>query len=250
MHPLRKFNKNACAAFTLAEVLIVLGIIGIIAELTIPDLYANFQAQVTVTRLKKSYSVLSQAYTMAVSENGSPDTWGLTTDGSGATVMLGKLKTYLKVTKDCGTGGNCFPDVDYKHFHVASLWGNGNTDSGIAKCDLADGTILAAIVSSSDCSTNFGNSSDLQSICGYYYVDINGFNGPNQVGKDFFLIYLTKNGLIPTGTSDETKYGFTNGCTDANASGWGCTAWTIYNGNTDYLTCPSSLSWTGNIKCP
>lgn len=48
-------------AFTLAEVLITMGIIGIVAALTIPALIANYQKQVTVDRLKKSFSVISNA---------------------------------------------------------------------------------------------------------------------------------------------------------------------------------------------
>ena len=47
-------------AFTLAEVLITLGIIGIVATMTIPTLLANYQKKVTATRLKTSYSKMMQ----------------------------------------------------------------------------------------------------------------------------------------------------------------------------------------------
>ena len=90
-------------AFTLAEVLIVLGIIGIVAELTIPTLMNNVQNQVTVVTVKKAYSTLSQAYTMAVQDNGIPDTWGGggTLDlETGANLMINTFATYLKYTKE------------------------------------------------------------------------------------------------------------------------------------------------------
>lgn len=55
-------------AFTLAEVLITLGIIGVVAAMTIPVLVQKYKEQATVTRVKKFYSVFSQAYTMAINE--------------------------------------------------------------------------------------------------------------------------------------------------------------------------------------
>ena len=48
-------------AFTLAEVLITLGIIGIVSAMTIPTLINNYQKKVTVTRLQQTYSMLNQA---------------------------------------------------------------------------------------------------------------------------------------------------------------------------------------------
>ena len=55
------FDNISKAAFTLAEVLITLGIIGIVAALTMPALIANYQKQVTLNGLKKAYSQLAQA---------------------------------------------------------------------------------------------------------------------------------------------------------------------------------------------
>ena len=47
-------------AFTLAEVLITLGIIGVVASLTLPSVIQNYKKQVTVNQLKKAYSTLGQ----------------------------------------------------------------------------------------------------------------------------------------------------------------------------------------------
>lgn len=57
-------------AFTLAEVLITLGIIGVVASLTIPALVGKHQKKVTAIRLKHFTSVWRNAYTYAVNENG------------------------------------------------------------------------------------------------------------------------------------------------------------------------------------
>lgn len=69
--------------FTLAEVLITLGIIGVVAAMTMPSLIANHQEKVTVTKVKKVYSILSQAYLIAVEEYGTPDEWGTTARDAG-----------------------------------------------------------------------------------------------------------------------------------------------------------------------
>ena len=61
--------------FTLAEVLITLGIIGIIAALTIPGLIAGWQKKVVVNKLKHSYSVLSNAFLQASQVHGDPTEW-------------------------------------------------------------------------------------------------------------------------------------------------------------------------------
>ena len=66
-------NKNL--AFTLAEVLITLGIIGIVAAMTIPTLIANYQKQQTVSKLKKFYSTINQAIKLSEVDNGFAAQW-------------------------------------------------------------------------------------------------------------------------------------------------------------------------------
>lgn len=55
-----KIVRRKSIAFTLVEVLITIGIIGIVAALTIPNLITNYQKRITLTRLKKQYSQLNQ----------------------------------------------------------------------------------------------------------------------------------------------------------------------------------------------
>ena len=63
------------AAFTLAEVLVTLGIIGVVAALTMPALIQNYSNQVVETRLKKFYSTMNQAIAMSIKDNGDVETW-------------------------------------------------------------------------------------------------------------------------------------------------------------------------------
>ena len=58
--------------FTLAETLITLGIIGVVAALTIPTLIANYQKHETVTKLQRAISVINQAYKLSFDDVGEP----------------------------------------------------------------------------------------------------------------------------------------------------------------------------------
>ena len=72
---LPSLNEKRKAAFTLAEVFITLGVIGVVAALTIPTLIAKHQKQVFVNRVKQTYSIVSNAMISAVAEYGAPNTW-------------------------------------------------------------------------------------------------------------------------------------------------------------------------------
>ena len=59
-------------AFTLAEVLITLGIIGVVAAMTIPTLITNFQKRTTATRVKTFYSKINQAMQLSIADGNNP----------------------------------------------------------------------------------------------------------------------------------------------------------------------------------
>ncbi len=62
-------------AFTLAEVLITLGVIGVISAITLPALVQNYQKHVVETKLMKFNSIINQALRLSVADNGAPDSW-------------------------------------------------------------------------------------------------------------------------------------------------------------------------------
>lgn len=101
-------------AFTLAEVLITLTIIGIIAAMTIPALMHKYEEQITVTKVKEANSILANAFAMARIKNGDYPSFlaeqsDLGKTGSEATIEY--LKDSLKISKDCGTTPqNCRPE--------------------------------------------------------------------------------------------------------------------------------------------
>ena len=69
------WNNSRKIAFTLAEVLITLGIIGVVAAMTIPTLMANHRKKVVETKLEKIYSVMNQAINLTNAEYGDVTNW-------------------------------------------------------------------------------------------------------------------------------------------------------------------------------
>lgn len=84
---MRKFYRNSYSfsfkhciikkanAFTLAEVLITLGIIGVVAALTLPNLIGDYRNRVVETRLQKFYSLMNQAILQSITDNGEVEGW-------------------------------------------------------------------------------------------------------------------------------------------------------------------------------
>ena len=102
------------AAFTLAEILITLGIIGIVAALTLPTLIGSYKKKVFETRFEKLYSTLSQAAVMSQVKNGDCRTWdfGSYTEHRNTETMKAWWKQYfepyliqvIQAEKSSGTG--------------------------------------------------------------------------------------------------------------------------------------------------
>ncbi len=89
-------REKKCA-FTLAEVLITLGIIGVVAAMTMPALITKYQKKVTSQKLKKFYTVMSQAIKLSEVENGPYPDWAPVTDGGNLPVeeLITWYNTYL-----------------------------------------------------------------------------------------------------------------------------------------------------------
>lgn len=97
----RQFNF----AFTLAEVLITLGIIGIVAALTLPALTAKYKKHEVETSLKKFYTSINHAIMLSENDNGDKKEWaGIDVDGAYGEQTLKEVynryyKKYIKVVK-------------------------------------------------------------------------------------------------------------------------------------------------------
>lgn len=218
-------GRHMKKAFTLAETLITLGIIGIVAAITIPGLINTYRDKATVNQLKKTYSILSQAHKMAIAENGEADSWDIGDRGESGDSSL-KLyqmyKPYLKISEDCGKSSGCFKN-GYRAMYKGTVPWQPSSWSTYARTTLLDGTSLAFYSAGSGC----------KSVCGSVYVDINGRGSKNQAGIDYFkfLIYKDKiEPISPKQTYEKCAYKDTS-----NLNGVACTKWVLTKGNLDYL---------------
>ena len=192
----RKLKKTL--AFTLAEVLITLGIIGVVASTTIPVLMNNLQDNNFKTAYKKAYSILAQATQMIANDNGGTISGIVTSNQTTKNIYMG----YLSTIKNCDSGfsaGVCWATAT-KYFDGTVKTDMWNNNAGLV---LKDGTsIIFGIVSANCQSTGFGSPAS-QSTCGTISIDVNGLQGPNKFGKDMYMVHLLQNKVLPIGTQGD-----------------------------------------------
>jgi len=229
--------------FTLAEVLITLLVIGVVASMVIPALIQDSQKAETVVQVKKYQSILSQVVINIRNDYGSILNSPLNSNGDYVNGWK-EIKPYLNLTKDCGTaiGQDCWANGMYKRLNGTN-WADFNNYYVLGRGVMADGSSID-YEARTNCNVNFSinNLEPLNSVCGDFIIDVNGHKPPNQAGRDVFSWHVTRNGNIyPDGSFDD-KFG---GCDptsndityDANgAPGWGagCTAKIIKEGKIDY----------------
>ena len=222
-------------AFTLAELLMTLGIIGVVAVLTMPGLIKKYQEKETIVKLQKFYSVMSQAYLSVLQANGTPDNWALTGNQTADEAQfVGYIKPYLNVATDCGFNAGCFPDLVYKRLNGTAAINFLTNSNKRYMMRLADGSPIAFFVYPQKATGDFG----------VIYLDTNGDRPPNQFGKDVFQIMMMQDRLSAgSGVPDTNIY------SDCLTNGFACSAWVIAYDNMDYLHCPNDLSWYGKTSC-
>ncbi|MCD7879181.1 MAG: prepilin-type N-terminal cleavage/methylation domain-containing protein [Candidatus Gastranaerophilales bacterium] len=199
------------SAFTLAEVLVTLVIIGIIAGITIPVIVNNYMEQATVLIAKKNYSTLANAIKLAITKNGPVSRWNLEPssgefNSKSAEKFANYIKPFLNVMNDCGTDkANDCMGSDYYTLLNGNDQVTYGSSSNYYKMILNDGSLIW-----------FRTCNSAEKKSGYYakfWIDINGYDKkPNQIGKDTFHLFVKKYELIGS-TSDDCYIGGT---------GWGC----------------------------
>ncbi len=190
------YRKLAKRAFTLAEVLITLAIIGIVAALTIPTLIANYQKQETLTRFKKFYSMFNSALKLAQAENGDMSTWAKPKDISISAWGKLYIEPYIKVNKICKS----YEDCGYKENDPwTSVDGTPDATNVVdiqtpntsrVTYILNDGAVLIIQLYK-----HTGDPDQPYEDGKAVIVDFNGANGPNVMGKDTFIFNRDSNGI-------------------------------------------------------
>ena len=188
-------------AFTLAEVLITLGIIGVVAALTIPTLVSNYKqrawdtaANVFERKLEESLKTMNTQQTLAGYSN--------TSD------FVNELSKHFKITRVCKNDDllTCFEDkvwwgagdadpeeVDMAEIKTASNFGQEDWDTDIIGVQFANGT-TGLVAYNPDCTQNPYSNQVTGTSCLALLYDTDGFKTPNTSGKDLRSINVSKLG--------------------------------------------------------
>ena len=211
--------------FTLAEVLITLGIVGVVASMTLPTLNNNVQKQTYEAGAKKAYNIVSNAVSMYMVDQGVDDL-SETPLYNNIDGLKAFVNTYFRVVTDCGTkyssenGASCFSKEFYS-LNRSKTEDNSKRDSAQI-VTVADGMAfsfesrLQKFVKS-DKTIRFNgkeipfyelakNANISQNFPLAIEVDINGASGPNVTGRDVFYMLVASNGQVvsPTTNCDVT----------------------------------------------
>ena len=225
-------NLRKTIAFTLAETLIVMGIIGVVSALTLPNLNSSTGEKEKVAKVKKLYQNLTDAYGRAVAIYGPFEQWFIndTTAEAKAKRFGERMTEFMKVSKNCGNSAGCFSSDKFLYYDGTD-W-NSNYLSFLQQNKaqmyiLADGTSILF----------FQNN--------IIKIDIDGPNkGKNQEGFDSFTFEIdNNNGLVPRLRTDGS------GTFSQIGNHYDVTTWVIMNDNMDYLKCEDKLNWQTKTSC-
>ena len=189
--------------FTLAEVLITIGIIGVVASLTVPALISNIQKFKYVSGLKKELSLVQQAVLKYIVDQGSTtfsQTLLMSQDpnnfyeysSSKQALMASFVSNYIKTVKTCNVGDT---SCNYPQHYLNGIaddyeWSSNDfgTNTGMIMF-LADGASVGFYpLDELNCET--------LNLCWIVDIDVNGKTPPNVSGRDMYFFAIDNNGMI------------------------------------------------------
>lgn len=158
-------------AFTLAEVLVTLGIIGVISALTVPTLVKNYQQKAQAVQLRKVITEIESAIDMFITEEGKTRLANTSiTSSNGVNTFI---TSHFKTVKTCSSSktNECFANEKYLSI------------SGTEKTFTCSGTSYVLANSAAICAKADDGNIEM-------YIDINGNQPPNIGGRDMFHVYI------------------------------------------------------------
>jgi len=210
--------------YTLAEILITLSIVGVVAALTIPALIKNFEEMQNRIAWKKAFSMISQASLAIYADHGGDlsELWDARGEWSSNEIRTeyGKHLGYIRICNNNieHTEANCFPEHQYMN--------PGRGTRGC--CSIGSGYFSAAVLKNGmainigDPGSCAGGEPYFTALSGHsgscitMHVDTNGMKGPNVYGKDAFVIRIDATGRVyPAGIGMSDTF-------LASSTDWGC----------------------------
>ena len=237
---------NKFLAFTLAETLIVMGVIGIVSALTLPNLNSSTGDKEKVAKVKKIDQHLNDAYGRAEAVYGPYGAW-FVNDGNDTTnpshnIANSKrggerITEFMKLSKDCKQVANsgCFATGNVKNFNGTAGDTNIGSSSNSYKVITADGTSISISVNPADKKLHIT-------------IDIDGpSKGAYTQGKDVFEFSTDASfNIVPEGYNKTFAEIIDEFVTRGN--GYYAATWIINYDNADYLQIQSASGSTATCK--
>ena len=208
-------------AFTLAETLIVMGIIGIVSALTLPNLNSSTGEKEKVAKVKKIYQNLDDAIGRATAVYGPVNEWFINDNTASAQITRfgDRVTEFMKVSKNCGvtTNQRCFSNAQAKT--ISGLLGSiedEDTKDIAYKFQVADGTSFSFKLHGDSVLLNF---------------NIDGPKGKNVLGNDVFCLRINDSDNVIHNLNPNVNI------SALMTTGYGeeATSWVINYDNMDYL---------------
>ena len=187
-----KFNSSY-NAFTLAEILITLGIIGVVAAMTIPNIISTYKAARLRSQFLKSYSTIQQAFRQMRADDISTD-FSDYVSNSGS--LYSVLKSYFSGVHDCGHYLNTSSALPCAGAYPTYKTLDGKNT--VYRNWFDDGQFVL-----SDSTLIFIENPNMESSHVYILIDLNGYaRMPNRLGYDLFVLQFVNQELVTMGDSD------------------------------------------------
>lgn len=222
--------------FSLAEVLITLGIIGVVAAMTIPNLMAKYQKRSNALRWRKAYATITQAVKlMQEDETPIPSSRDFSTQGDYEYALATLFSKHMKTSAVCHEKKFIEEGCSPKPYPIY-IYGTKNFYDGVGTASRPDVSYKGG---GSTCLTTL-NGEVMCLDANIIMVDVNGYSRPNTLGEDiFFAILDTENYVVrPTkgykegwGPADDVLVSLTKGdgsCSKVDG-GAGCSYFYIHN---------------------
>ena len=197
------FDMKKQKAFTLSEVLITLGIIGVVAAMTMPVLSKMYKKAIAKNQIKQAYSLISNAVNSVTLDDEYPHGCyygvdGLHTNWSECVGFFDGVISKLETTKVCENNSftnGCMPDYKAEYF-------TKNADCAGFEAENIKTSSKSAVLKNGMIIFSYGRNNRNAPIIAF---DINGFKGPNKPGQDVFAIqlYAKKQGFPVYGLSTD-----------------------------------------------
>lgn len=254
----RFFNKSLInyqkyKGFTLAEVLITLGVVGVIALMLIPIIQKQ-QEIVYVNTLKSAYTTINEGFKLLMGQEG--------------VTSLTDTSFFLNIPNAAGKTYSSSTTGDYLKAHIYDVFktvktcdvNDSTTCAAVHQCLNFDATTtnysyfkfylndsvlvkIAAFPPVAPVSTSWGIISDpslkMNAKLGNLEIDVNGDGGPNVMGRDCFIFVISQDGIVPMGSYDYAMYKQALGTATFNA-----TYWQTANETANCSTTVSSYGWS------